>query len=289
MTALPSCVDDFLSANDFSRHTCKAFKSDLAKFIKWFESANGERFDPGRVTVRDVADFREHLHRVRRQAVSTVNRALVSLRRILGHLVQAGALPANPAEGVKELKKMPTVPKGLTAAQVRKVMREVELRGDVRANAVLSVILYSGLRVSDVVGLEIEDCEIAPRSGQLICRWGKGHKQRIVPLPLEARRALSTYLERRQPSDNRKLFLGERGSLTEDGVRALCRKYSACSGVRFTPHVLRHTFAHRFLDGGGDLASLAQILGHENLNTTAIYTKKSQDELARLTEEMRYE
>ncbi len=81
--------------------------------------------------------------------------------------------------------------------------------------------------------------------------------------------------------------LGE--ALTEDGMRAICAKYSACSGFFFTPHALRHTYAHRFLDQGGDIASLAQILGHENLNTTAIYTKRSQDELARMSENLRYE
>ena len=289
MSQLEALVDDYLAAQDFSPHTRKAIRSDVAKFIRWFETANGERFDPRRVTVRDVADFRDHLSRVRRQAISTVNRALVSLRRFLGHLVQSGDLPANPAKAVKELRRMPVVPKGLTPAEVRRVMREVELRGDVRAAAILCVMLYSGLRVSDVANLDLEDLEIGPRSGQLIVRYGKGNKQRIVPLPLEARRALTNYLECRPPSKDQKLFQGERGPLTEDGVRAICSKYSACSGVRFTPHVLRHTFAHRFLDQGGDLASLAQILGHENLNTTAIYTRRSQDELARIAEDLRYE
>lgn len=150
-------------------------------------------------------------------------------------------------------------------------------------------MLYSGLRVGDVVGLELNDVEISPRSGQLTCRWGKGRKQRIVPLPLEARRALSTYLECRPPSDSQSLFVGERGPLTEHGVRAICSKYAAISGVSFSPHTLRHTFAHRYLDQGGDIASLAQILGHENLNTTSIYTKRSQEELSRLAEDLRYE
>ena len=289
MTELPTCVDDFLNANDFRPKTCEAIKYDLAKFVKWFESANGERFDLARVTVRDVADFRDHLSRVRRQAVSTTNRALVSIRRLLGHLVRSGDLPANPADAVKELRRMPAVPKGLSAAQVRKVMREVELRGDPRSCAILSIMLYCGLRVSDVAELELGDVEIAPRSGQLVVRHGKGNKRRIVPLPLEARRAVSKYLESRPPMQDRRLFLGERGPLTHHGVRAICSKYSACSGVFFTPHVLRHTFAHRFLDQGGDLASLAQILGHEDLNTTSIYTRRSQEELGRLTEDLRYE
>lgn len=290
MTNLPSLVDDYLAANDFSRHTIKAIKCDLAKFIRWSELANEERFDLQRVTVRDVADFREHLARVRRQQVSTVNRALVSIRRFLAHLVRSGDLPGNPAESVKELRRMPTVPQGLQPAQVRKIMREVELRGDIRGAAILGVMLFGGLRVSDVVGLQLGDLEIGPRSGRVVCRHGKGNKQRIVPLPIEARRAITDYLESRPPSDSQEVFIGERGPLTDDGVRAICSKYSAITGVRFTPHVLRHTFAHRFLEQtNNDLVALAQILGHESLNTTSIYAKRSQDDLQRCVDEMRYE
>ena len=285
---IPTSVHDFLAAYDFSHPTRKAFQCDLAKFVRWFEAANGERFDPTRVTVRDVADFRDHLARVRRQAISTVNRALVAVRRFLGHLCKSGELSGNPADAVKELRRMPTAPKGLSSAEVRKVMREAELRGDLRASAILHLMLHCGLRVSDVAGLELEDIEIGPRSGRITCRRGKGNKQRMVPLPREARKALSEYLESRPPTPAPELFLGERGALSEDGIRAICSKYAAHSGVFFTPHTLRHTFAHRFLDHGGDLASLAQILGHENLNTTAIYTRRHQDELDQMTEELRY-
>ena len=116
MIELPECVDDFIAANDFSRMTVNAIRSDLRKFIAWFVSANDERFDPTRVTVRDVADFRDHLSRVRRQAVATTNRALVSIRRFLGHLVASGALSGNPAKSVKELRRMPerAMPHGAT-------------------------------------------------------------------------------------------------------------------------------------------------------------------------------
>lgn len=289
MNKIQTIIDEYLAGHDFSPHTRKAIRCDLSKFIRWFEAANNEQFDPKRVTVRDIADFRSHLSVVKRQAVSTTNRALVSVRKILGHLVQSGALLNNPATAVKELRRVPVVPRGLNAAQVRKVLREVELRGDLRAAAVLNLMLFCGLRVSDVVGLEMNEIVIGSKSGQITCRRGKGNKQRIVPMPLEARRALSRYLESRPPSDSARLFLGERGPLSEDGVRAICDKYSALSGVEFTPHRLRHSFAHRYLDSGGDLASLAQILGHESLNTTAIYTKRSQDELARMSENLRYE
>jgi len=290
MTELTLLVDDFLAAHDYSQHTDRAIRSDLMKFAKWFNTANNERFDAGRVTVRDVADFREHLSRVRRQSVATVNRALVSVRRFLAYLVRSGVLPANPAQSVKELRWMPQVPKGLTTSQVRKIMREVELRQDRRAAAILGLMLYGGLRVGDVVRLELGDLDLGPRSGQVNCRFGKGNKQRFVPLPVEARRLLANYLECRPPVSAQAVFIGERGPLTDDGVRAICSRYAAITGVSFTPHTLRHTFAHRFLaTSGNDLVALAQILGHESLNTTTIYSKRSQDELRERVDELRYE
>ena len=288
--SLPREVDQFLDGHDYSPHTVKAVRADLAKFVRWFTSANGERFDPQRVTVRDVADFRDHLSRVQRQAVATVNRALVSLRRFLGHLVACGALPSNPAEAVKELRRMPTVPKGLKPAQVRKILREIELREDRRAGAVLGLMLFGGLRVSEVVGLELDDLTLGPRSGQILCRHGKGNKQRIIPVSLEARRVLTAYLESRPPTQSMAIFIGERGPLTTDGVRAICSKYAAISGVSFTPHTLRHSFAHRFLEQtSNDLVALAQILGHENLNTVSIYTRRSHDDLEERIRNIAYE
>ncbi len=290
MTNLPTLVNDFLAAHDYSPHTDRAIRADLDKFARWFTAANNERFDLTRITVRDVADFREHLARVRRQSVATVNRSLVSIRRFLGHLVKSGAIPDNVAESVRELRRAPTVPKGLTTAQVRRILREVELRQDRRAGAIIGLMLYGGLRVSDVIGLDLDDVTITPRSGQVICRHGKGNKLRIVPLPVEARRLLSLYLECRPPVQAEAVFIGERGPLTDDGVRAVCSRYAAITGVQFTPHVLRHTFAHRFLAStNNDIVALAQILGHESLNTTAIYTKRSQDELQQRVDELRYE
>ena len=138
-----SLVSAYLDQHDFAANSRRALVQDLRKFAGWFSGANHEPFRIARVTTRDITDFRDCLRREQNQAVATINRALVTIRRFFTWLVENGHASLNPAKPVKELRRQQLAPKGLDRSQVRKLLREVELRQDIRAGAIFSLFLYS--------------------------------------------------------------------------------------------------------------------------------------------------
>ncbi len=189
--------------------------------------------------------------------------------------------PFPAALAVKELKRVELAPQGLEATAVRRLLRECDLRGDIRATSIFNLFPYKGARVSELVGLTLADLVVSERSGSVTFRDAKGGKQRTCPLPLPARRALQAWLDVRPPIATPRVLIGCRGALKEDAVPKLCDKYSAITGVRFHPHTLRHSTASRYLaDNANDIVGLGTILGHESLNTTRRYSLKTAEALA---------
>ena len=206
----------------------------------------------------------------------TINRNLTTIRRFFGWLVEQGHVAANPGKPVKDLKRTALAPKGLDRAQVRKLLREIELRGDIRANAIFSVMLYSGCRVGDLVDLDLHDLIIGERSGSVVFRYGKGDKQRVCPLPIAAAKPSPLTLNSGLPFNRVgcSSAKGDRSRIAVFGHLQQVQRHlrlqasSACAA----PHI-----AHQYLENNpGDLVGLSALFGHESLNTTARYAKKSE-------------
>jgi integrase/recombinase XerC len=280
----------FLEVNDFAAKTREAFGHDFRKWVKWFEGINAEQYDSRRVTLRDVTDFRTHLRDERGQAVATVNRCLVTLRRYFDFLAQEEVIPTNPALKVKELRRTPTAPKAIDRALVRRMLREATVREDHRALAILGLFVYCGLRLSEVAALQLGHLDLSERRGAVLVRHGKHNRERTVPIPAEPRRLLIEYLSRRQPVESDRVFIGQGcRPLGADGVRYLVEKYGLAVGIKLHPHALRHTFATEYLAANNnDLVGLAQLLGHESIQTTSRYTQRGETQLAAASEQVQF-
>ena len=145
-----------------------------------------------------------------------------------------------------------------------------------------------GNRVSELSNLTLSDVETSERKGSLTVRSGKGGKFRVLPLNVDARRAVASYLEVRPTVSIDRLFVGQRGEgVSSRAVELLVSKYARLANLEgVTPHTLRHSFGKHALDAGADLVSVAALLGHERLETTAVYTTPSQRDLARVVEKL---
>lgn len=275
-----------------SGRTLYAYRKDWEDFAAWYARANGERFDLTRLTPMDVADYKGALQGDR-HTPATVNRRLIFIKRYATYGLELGVLPAERVAAIRAVPRvrMQTLsPKSLDRSQTRRLLKEVELRATPRDKAVIILLLYTGLRVGELVRLERRDVMLSPKKGTILIRAeiAKGNKQRAVPVPLAARKALDEYLATRT-DDSPALFVGQRGPIQEDAVARIIDKYARHADLRISPHTLRHTFAFTYLEqNANDLVGLASILGHENLQTTRIYTQKRLEDLEKSIENVHY-
>lgn len=271
--------------------TVRGYRSDLDLFLRWYESPALDKLTPV-----DVLNYRRHLTGDGGLKPASVNRKLGALRRFCRWAHQERKLKSNPAAEVKLARTVRDLrPVGLNEAEVNALLRAAgqSKHGLAKRNyALVQLLLQAGLRVSEVATVRVGDALLRERAGSVKIQ-GKGGKPREVPLNTSARRGLSAYLEIRKPlrSDD-PLITSETGSAIsvrsiQSVVSELARR-AKITRIRVTIHSMRHTFALKFIERNpGKLVELAALLGHESLDTTAVYLRPSQEEMAEGVERSR--
>jgi integrase/recombinase XerC len=287
-----SIIQNWLQALDQqgkSHLTIETYHRGVKHFAHWNRMTYGSDFDPGAIIPRDVRDWKAHQQTLEKAAPATINQRLVALSRFYDWAVQEGSVRANPTSGIGSIRLPQRQPKSLPKSDLRRLLRAVHTGDNQRDIAVVEVLAGTGIRVGELLALEIGDVEIKERSGKLTVRRGKHDGFREVPLTRDVRHALSAYLDSHLDRDNPNaaLWIGPQGRLNHRSsiVRAL-NKYTHQAEIEAVkPHTLRHTFATRYLEANpDDLRGLAALLGHANLNTVMIYTEPRIEDLAKRME-----
>ncbi len=288
-----------LRAQDLATSTIHGYCMDVSFFANWLSIEHGGVcLGWSRVTHGDVQAYRQHLVGVLRQKGTAVNRRIQSLRRFFAWAMQTGYAETDPAQEVKFMRvEIRMQPAALRESEVHAMLRVTgqSTQGLAKRNyALVQLLLQSGIRVGELAALKVSDFTLYERSGWVRVVDGKGRRQREVPLNATARRAMAAYLATRpelQPSDCAFLSLRQKPPSIrsiQKLITSLARR-AKLTRIRVTPHTLRHTFASSFLkDNPGKLVELASLLGHESLDTTAVYTKASRESLAEDVERSRF-
>jgi integrase/recombinase XerD len=272
-----------------SAHTVAAYRRDLTAFLAGAEAAGIT--EPEGLSPAVVAAHARSLREGERpQAASSVARALSSIRGFTRFLVEEGRIATDPAAEVAAPKLPSRLPKALTIEQVQALLDATD--GDdparLRDKALLELLYATGARVSEAVGLNVDDLIGEDGAAEIVRLFGKGGKQRIVPVGSYARAALDAYLVRARPLLSAQgratpaLFLGVRGArLSRQNAWLIIRAAGerAQLGVELSPHSMRHSFATHLLQGGADVRVVQELLGHASVATTQIYTKVTADAL----------
>lgn len=284
MEALARQIDGFCNylenERNVSPHTLAAYRSDLAQWLAFVRAEKGAD-----LSVQDVDHLllRRYLAGLSKTAKkSSIGRKLASIRSFFRYLLRRGTITKNPAELIATPKKEQRLPFHLDIDQATSLMEapDKEQQHALRDRAILELLYSSGLRVSELTGLNIAEVDL---SAGMVRVMGKGGKERIVPVGSRALEALQSYLEQRSDSmPGSALFLNTRG----DRINRRCVARIVDAHVlriaafkRISPHTLRHTFATHLLEGGADLRAIQELLGHASLSTTQKYTHVGIDRL----------
>ncbi len=263
--------DDWQRARGMGDKTRRAYGVDLGQLAGW---AGGRGLGPGDVSHRELRRFAAVLSE-NGAAKSTVGRKLAAIRTFYRHLVEREELESNPADLVSSPKKDAYLPRVLKSADVAQLLERIPASSplDLRDRAMFELAYAAGLRAEELTTLDTTSPD--PDAEQVRVE-GKGGRTRVVPVGEHAWRALDRYLTRGRPAldsgDSQALFLSKSGRrLSTSDVRRRLKLQARSVGL--SPHTLRHSFATHLLEGGADLRSIQELLGHASISTTQTYTR----------------
>ncbi|MGB5294783.1 MAG: site-specific tyrosine recombinase XerD [Thermoanaerobaculia bacterium] len=271
--AVQRYLESLLLERGLSKRTVEAYGSDLSRLG---DSLDQLEVDP---LAADQEAIAAHLRQLRRQGLSprSIARALVSIRGFYRHLEEVGERPDNPAVNLSPPRLWRRLPKVLTETEVESLLAAPDLDrlSGLRDKAMLELLYATGLRVSELVGLQLSQLRL---DFGFIVVLGKGGKERVVPVGEQAEAWLTRYLREARPrlltGRHETVFVNQRGApLSRQGFWKILKGYGLRAGVGdVSPHVLRHSFATHLLEHGADLRAVQMMLGHSDISTTQIYT-----------------
>lgn len=264
-----------------SELTTKSYSEDLASFSDYLVDRLGTVNSLDELTITALRGYISYLHECQ-YAKTTIARRLACLRTFFRFCCREQLVKTNPAKALRTPRAGRKLPHFLSTEQVVTLLESPPVQEDLglRDRAILETLYSAGLRVAELVGLNLGDWN---RDADVLRVLGKGRKERIAPIGRHASTALQNWLTARQhlaikPGHEAAIFLNKNGTrITTRSIGRMLEKYLKVTGLDrvTTPHTLRHTFATHLLDGGADLRSVQELLGHKSLTTTQIYTHVS--------------
>ncbi|MCK9554627.1 tyrosine recombinase XerC [bacterium] len=276
---------------DASSHTIRNYRNDLLQFVEFISDKSYSVLD--RLNEIDHITIRNFLANIKDKNYSraTVVRKIAALRSFFRYMLREGFIKANPAVGMIMPKKERKLPNFLDMKEIGKLLEapDVNILDGLRDRAILEILYSSGIRVSELVGLNAGSVDLI---GEVLKVKGKGKKERLVPIGSVAVNILNEYINKRKKGDYKgrradftAVFLNKYGQrITDRSVRRIVDKYirNVALEHKISPHVFRHTFATHMLDAGADLRSVQELLGHSSLSTTQIYTHVTTEKLKKV-------